>query len=210
MADPIRVMIVDDHRMVRDGLKVFLSAYDDLKVVAEARDGLQAIERCADAQPDVILMDVMMPGMDGPTATRTIRERYPQVQVLALTSFVEGDMVQQALQAGAVGYLLKNVRADQLAQAIRQAKVGHSTLDSYAAQALVEAVQKPQAPGGDLTPREREVLALLVLGKTNPEIAETLVISPSTARLHVTNILSKLGARNRTEATRIALEHDLV
>jgi DNA-binding NarL/FixJ family response regulator len=206
----IRVMIVDDHLMVRDGLKVFLSLYDDLEVVADAGDGEQALTVCAQLRPDVILMDVVMPGIDGPTTTARIRAEFPDVQIIALTSFAEGDLVQRAIQAGAIGYLLKDVHPDKLANAIRDAHHGRSTIDAEAAQSLVQVTSQPPAPGSDLTPREREVLALLVEGKTNRDIALQLTISQATVRLHVSNILSKLGVSNRTEAATLALQHNLL
>jgi len=210
MPGAIRVMIVDDHLMVRDGLKVFLSTYDDLEVVAEADDGGQAVQLCPQVRPDVVLMDMLMPNMDGPTATTLIRASYPDIQVIALTSFAEEDLVQQALQAGAIGYLLKDVRADKLADAIRAAHQGRSTIDAAAAQVLVQSARQPPQLGQDLTAREREVLALLVNGMTNKEIAEELTLSMGTVRLHVSNILSKLGASNRTEAATLALQHKLI
>jgi NarL family two-component system response regulator LiaR len=207
---PIRVMIVDDHMMVRDGLNIFLSVYDDIEVVAEAEDGDQAVAICAEARPDVILMDLVMPKVDGPTATLRIRETQPQVRVIALTSFVEDDLVQRAIQAGAIGYLLKDVRSDQLAEAIRAAYHGRSMIDSTAAQVLVRANTQPAPLGHNLTRREKEVLALLVEGKTNREIAGVLTLSQGTVRLHVSNILAKLNASNRTEAATLAVQHKIV
>ena len=207
---PIRVMLVDDHLMVRDGLRVFLSVYDDLEIVAEAEDGAEAFDLCAQVQPDVILMDIIMPNVDGPSATGRIREAFPQVQVIALTSFLEEDLVQRALQAGASGYLLKDVNPDKLAQAIRDAHQGRPTIASAAAQVLAQAAMQPAPVGADLTPRERQVLALLAQGRTNKQIAAALTVSSGTVRLHVSNILSKLGAKNRTEAARLALQHKLV
>jgi NarL family two-component system response regulator LiaR len=206
----IRVMIVDDHPMVRDGLKVFLLTAEDMELVGEATNGEQALRLCDQVQPDVILMDIVMPEMDGPTATRAIRERHPQVQVVALTSFTEEDLVHKAMQAGAIGYLLKDVSADELAKAIRSAYAGRPTLAPAAAQALIQATTQPLRIGDDLTRREREVLALMVEGASNAEIAERLTISPSTAGYHVGNILSKLNATNRTEAVSLALQHKLV
>jgi NarL family two-component system response regulator LiaR len=208
--NPIRVMIVDDHLMVRDGLKVFLSLFGDLEVVAEAEDGEQALLRCAEGEPDVVLMDVVMPNVDGPTATARIREHHPNVQVLALTSFLEEDLVRRAIRAGAIGYLLKDARPEEMADAIRAAYGGHPTIAPAAAQALAEAVRPSRTLGYDLTPREREVLALLVEGLTNKEIAARLTVSAGTAKLHVSNILSKLGVSNRTEAATLALQHDLL
>jgi two-component system, NarL family, response regulator LiaR len=207
---PIRVMLVDDHLMVRDGLKLFLSTYDDIKVVAEAGDGEEALALCSQVMPDVILMDLLMPNMDGATATALIRQFSPQVQVIALTSHADERMVQDAIQAGAIGYLLKSVHADKLSEAIRSACLGRSTIDAEAAQALVRAAQQAPPLGSTLSMREREVLHLLVEGKTNKEIAAELVISESTARLHVSKILKKLEASNRTEATRLALKHKIV
>jgi NarL family two-component system response regulator LiaR len=207
---PIRIMIVDDHLMVRDGLRVFLSNYDDLEVVAEAEDGAQAIELCAEARPDVVLMDLLMPTLDGPTATARMRKAHPQVQVIALTSFVEEDLIRRAIQAGAVGYLLKDVNPGKLAEAIRAAHRGQPTIDSAAARVLARAAGQPLPLGTDLTPREREILTLLVAGKTNKGIGEALTLSPLTVRMHVSSILSKLGASNRTEAATLALQHNLV
>ncbi len=206
---PIRIMLVDDHLMVRDGLRVFLSVYDDLEVVAEADDGQQAISLCSQALPDVILMDMVMPNVDGPTATARILAESPTAKVIALTTFANEELVQRAIQAGAIGYLLKDVHADKLAQAIRDAHHGRTTMDPMATQALVQATHNSSV-GAHLTKREREVLHLLVEGKTNRKIAEELTISQATVRLHVSNILSKLDASNRTEAVSLALQHKLV
>jgi NarL family two-component system response regulator LiaR len=196
--------------MVRSGLRLFLSSYDDLQVVAEAGDGQQAIDLCPQVQPDVILMDIVMRGVDGPTATARIRQDCPQVQIIALTSFLEKDLVRDALQAGAISYLLKDVGADKLAEAIRAAYQGRGTLDAAAAQVLVQAAGQHPPLGHDLTDREREILALLVEGQTNKAIAWELSLSPGTVRIYVSNILSKLGAANRTEAAALALQHGLV
>lgn len=209
---PIRVLLVDDHAMVRRGLATFLKVFGDLELAGEAASGEEALQRCAVMAPlpDVVLMDMVMPGMDGATATRAIRERFPGVQVLALTSFKEEGLVQSALQAGAIGYLLKDVSADELADAIRAARAGRATLSLEATQALVRSMSKPAALGHDLTPREREVLALMIEGHGNNEIAAKLVVSPSTIKSHVSNILSKLGATSRTEAVALAVRHRLV
>ncbi|GAP09013.1 two component transcriptional regulator, LuxR family [Bellilinea caldifistulae] len=207
---PIRVMLVDDHAVVRSGLSAFLMAFDDLELVGEAENGLQAVQRAAAFQPDVILMDLVMPEMDGAAATRLIREAHPHIQVIALTSFREDALVQAALQAGAISYLLKNVSADDLAQAIRAAHAGRSTLAPEAAQVLIQAATRPPVPAFELTDRERDVLIWMVRGLSNNEIAAKLVVSPSTVKFHVSNILSKLGVSSRTEAVAFALQQRLV
>ena len=207
---PIRVMLVDDHTMVRRGLATFLKVYDDLELAGEAANGEDAIQLCARALPDVVLMDMVMPDMDGVTATHAIRQQFPTVQVIALTSFKDKGLVQDALQAGAIGYLLKDVSADELAQAIRAAHAGRATLSPEAAQALVRTATKLPMPGHDLTKREREVLALLVEGLSNKQIADKLVVSPSTIKSHVSHILAKLGVASRTEAAALAVRHRLV
>jgi NarL family two-component system response regulator LiaR len=209
-ADPIRVMIVDDHDMVRKGLATFLKAKLDLELVGEAGNGQEALDVCEQVQPDVILMDLVMPKMDGITATRAIRERWSQVQVIALTSFQEKKLVQEALQAGAISYLLKNVSVDDLAEAIRAACAGRPTLAPEATQALIQTTSQEATQGYDLTPREHEVLVLMVEGLNNPKIAERLTVSRSTARAHVSNVLSKLGVSNRAEAITLALRRKLV
>jgi NarL family two-component system response regulator LiaR len=206
----IRVMIVDDHAMVRRGLSTFLKVKPDLELVGEARSGKEALVVCEQIRPDVILMDLLMPEMDGMATTRAIRERWPEIQIIALTSFQDRDLVQKALQAGAISYLLKNVSANDLAEAIRAAHAGRSTLAPEAIQALVQAEHQPTIQDYDLTSREREVLALLVEGLSNPEIAERLSVSRSTAKAHVSNILSKLGVTNRAEAVAMAVQQNLV
>ena len=206
----IRVLIVDDHAVVRKGLAAFLKAFHDLELVGEAGSGAEAVRRCQEGAADVVLMDLVMPGMDGAEATHAIRQACPRVQVIALTSFEEKELVQRALQAGAIGYLLKNVSAHELADAIRAAYVGRPTLAPEAAQALIHAATQPPAPGQDLTGREREVLALMVEGLNNPDIAERLVVSQSTVKFHVSSILSKLGVASRTEAVALAIKHHLV
>jgi two-component system, NarL family, response regulator LiaR len=208
--DKIRVMIVDDHAVVRSGLATFLSAFDDLLLVAEAASGEEALRLCRDRRPDVVLMDLVMPEMDGAAATRAIKACCPEIRVVALTSFREEELVQGALRAGAIGYLLKNVSADRLAEAIRAACAGRPTLAPEATEALIQATVRPPEPSFDLTPRELEVLALVVRGLSNAEIAQELVVSRSTIKFHVSSILSKLGAGSRTEATALAVQHRLL
>ena len=206
----IRVLVVDDHTMVRRGLATFLKVFDDLELSGEAASGQAAVQLCAQLQPDVVLMDMVMPDMDGATATRLIRKQSSLIQVIALTSFKEEILVQSALQAGAIGYLLKDVTADELAQAIRAAHAGRATLSPEAAQALVHAASQPPAPGLDLTEREHAVLVLMVEGLNNTQIAARLTVSPSTVKSHVSNILSKLGVASRTEAVTLALRNRLI
>ena len=205
----VRVMIVDDHAVVRSGLGAFLSVIPDLELVGEAESGDLAVVRCGLLHPDVILMDLMMPGTDGITATRLIREKYPQTQVIALTSFQEDDLVRNAMKAGAIGYLMKNVSAQELAAAIRAAKGGKMTLSPEAAQALVHATQQA-AETEALTDRELDVLRLMVDGLNNAEIAERLVVSLSTVKYHISNILMKLGVENRVAAVTTAMQKKLV
>ncbi len=207
---PTRVAIVDDHAMVRSGLAAFLAVSDDFELVGEAENGNQALRLCAEQQPDVVLMDLVMPGMDGVATTRAIHERFPNIRVIALTSFPEDRLIHEVLEAGALSYLLKNVGADDLARAIRAARAGQPTLAPEAAQALITRVTAPKTPGHDLSPREREVLALMVQGLNNPDIAEKLVVGRSTVKFHVSSILGKLGVQSRTEAVVVAVQHHLV
>jgi len=210
LSQPIRVMLVDDHAMVRRGLATFLKAFDDLLLAGEAENGADAVQLCAEVLPDVILMDMVMPGMDGVSATRAIRQQFPMVQVIALTSFKEGELIKNALEAGAIGYLLKDISADELAQAIRAVHIGRSALSPEASQILVQMVNQPPAPGLDLTEREREVLGLMIEGSSNSQIALKLRVSSSTIKSHVSNILSKLGVSSRTEAVSLALRNRIV
>jgi NarL family two-component system response regulator LiaR len=203
-------MLVDDHMMVRRGLATFLKVHDDLQLAGEAESGEDAIRLCAEVQPDVVLMDLVLPNMDGAAATRAIRQKLPQVQILALTSFKEGELIKNALEAGAIGYLLKDVTADDLARAIRAAHAGRATLSPEAAQALVETANQPPPPGLDLTEREREVLGLMIEGLNNTQIAGRLTVSPSTIKSHVSSILAKLGVASRTEAVALALRHRIL
>ena len=208
-SEVVRVMIVDDHAVVRSGLAAFFTVFPDLELIGEAENGDEALVRCKLLEPDVILMDLVMPGTDGVTATRRIKEQFPAVKVIALTSYQEDDLVQGALQAGAIGYLMKNVTANELAAAIRSAHSGKMTLSPEAAQILVQA--KMQAHEfEELTEREREVLKLMVDGLNNAQIAERLVVSLSTVKYHISNILGKLGVDNRVSAVTIAIQKKLV
>jgi NarL family two-component system response regulator LiaR len=206
----IRVMLVDDHTVVRSGLGAVLMSYDDMSLVGEASNGEEAVRLCQQLKPDVILMDLMMPVVDGVTATRTIHEKMPEVCIIALTSFNERDMVEGALKAGAMSYLLKTVSAAELTGAIRGAVAGKPSLSPEAAQVLVQGLKQEKAKQYNLTEREREILALMVEGLPNQEIAERLVVSQSTVKFHVSNILSKLEVNTRTEAVALALKTKLV
>ncbi len=212
MSEPsaIRIIIVDDHPVIRSGLKYSLLAFDDIEVIGEAGSGEEALSLCGQTRPDVILMDLLMPGMDGGATTQAIKEQHPEIQVIALTSFQHKGLMQKVIQAGAIGFLLKNVSIDELAEAIRAAHAGRLTLAPEAAQMLLEPPEPTENLGATLTERQREVLALVVEGLSNGEIAERLVISLSTARHHVSEILTKLGATNRAEAAALAVQHHLV
>lgn len=207
----IKVLIVDDHAMVRRGLAFFLQAYPDLELAGEASNGLEAVQMAAETQPDVVLMDLIMPEMDGTEAIRQIKGAYQAIQVIALTSFKENELVRPALQAGAIGYLNKKVNSDELAQAIRAASVGQYTLSTDATQALIQDVIKPATSTViDLTGRERDVLALLVEGLSNQQIAQRLKVSRNTVKFHISSILNKLKVSGRTEAVAMTLQRHLL
>jgi len=206
----IQVMLVDDHNVVRSGLATFLRAYDDLELVGEAKNGLEALNLCHKKKPDVILMDLMMPEMDGIAATRAILAEYPEIKIIAMTSFEDEELVQGVLAAGALSYLLKNVTSDELAKAIREAVSGRSTLSPEAATALIHATRPTRQLSDDLTEREWEVLNLVVQGESNQKIADAMVISVATVKAHISNILSKLQVSSRTEAIAYAIKHRLV
>lgn len=206
----IRVMIVDDHDMVRDGLRLMLETCDDLEVAGEARDGGAALMVCEREKPDVILMDLTMPDKDGIEATKEILAKYPDIRIIVLTSFNSPGMVEKSLKAGAISYLKKNVSMDELAEAIRDAYQGKSTLSPEATEELISITVQPPQLGHDLTDREWDVLKLLVKGLHNRQIADQLHISSSTVKHHVSSILKKLCANNRSEAVVVALENDLV
>jgi len=207
--DVIRVVVVDDHDMVRRGLSAYFKTFPDISLIGEAGDGLEGMELCQQLQPDVVLMDLIMPNMGGIEATRRIRAQNPSIQVIALTSFDDKSLVQDAIKAGAISYLLKKVTGDDLAAAIRSAHSGHGTLSPEVTQEFIIAAQQPQL-GDDLTSREREVLGLMVEGLTNPEIADRLSISRATATTHVSHILHKLRVTNRAEAIVLAVRKTFV
>jgi len=210
-AQPIRVLIVDDHGVVREGLRAYLELEPDIQVVGEARDGTEAVRRALELSPDVVLMDLVMPNMDGVDATTRIKEQQPAVHVIVLTSFLEDDRVVPAIKAGATSYLLKDVAASDLARAIRGARAGQAQLHPEVARRLMQQVTAPRKPdaGAQLTEREREVLRLLAEGRSNKEIARALVVSERTVKGHVSNILGKLGLQDRTQAALYAVRHGL-
>jgi two-component system, NarL family, response regulator LiaR len=210
VSTPIRVLVVEDHPMTRTGLTLFLKAFRDLELVGEATSGEEALALCARVRPDVILMDMKLPGIDGVVATQMVKQQHPQTQIIALTSYQEGDLVERVLRAGAISYLLKNVSAHDLAQAIRAAHAGRSVLAQEATDALVQNVHQAAISGVNLTEREREVLGLLVQGLSNAQIADRLSVSRATVKFHVGGILSKLGAASRAEAITLAWQHHLV
>ncbi|MGZ4221834.1 MAG: response regulator [Solirubrobacteraceae bacterium] len=214
MADAIRVLLVDDHAVVREGLRNFLALQDGLEIVGEAGDGAEAIEQARALEPDVILMDLVMPGLDGIGAMRQLRVRSPGSRVIVLTSFLEDERVLPAIQAGAAGYLLKNVAPAELARAIRAAHAGEAIIDPTAAARLVHAIADDARPRIEeperLTRRERDVLELIARGQSNKRIALELGISEKTVKTHVGHLLAKLGVSDRTQAALMAIEEGLV
>jgi two-component system, NarL family, response regulator LiaR len=207
---PIRVLIVDDHPMVRTGLAQILEAYDELEVVGAAASGEEALALCDAAAPDVVLIDIKLPGIDGLESIRLLKQQHPNVQAVALTSYEDGQTVMAAVQAGARGYLLKTAEGWQLRQAIGAVGAGRTFLMPEAAEALVHMVGQPTTPGADITVREREVLSLLVMGFSNDAIANRLILSRATVKHHVRQILHKLNASSRTEAVTLAWRYQLV
>jgi two-component system, NarL family, response regulator LiaR len=205
----IRILIVDDHAVVRQGLTMFLALDDELEVVGEAANGEEAVRRARELTPDVVLMDLLMPQMDGIAATEIIRRELPHVEVVALTSVLEDKAVYGAVRAGAIGYLLKDTQADELCRAIKAAAAGQVQLSPQAALRLMREVQVPQS-SEKLTPRETEVLRLLAQGMSNKEIGAILVIGEKTVKTHVSNVLSKLGVLSRTQAALYAVRVGLV
>ena len=207
---PIKVMIVDDHPIVRDGIVNLTLIHDDIELVGKASDGLDLLDQLQEVVPDVILMDMVMPRMDGLETTRAVLDRYPKVKIIAITSFPQGDDVRDILDAGAVGFFSKHAEIGTLVDAIRAAHAGQTILAAEATAALIKTKTRSPELGQDLSERELEVLALVVEGLSNREIAERLSISPGTVKHHVSSCMSKLDATNRAQAAVLAIEHQLI
>jgi NarL family two-component system response regulator LiaR len=210
MSEAIRVLIADDHAMVRNGLTMFLNSRPDIVVIGQAANGQEAVDLCQTLQPDVILMDLMMPEMDGITATRMIMDTYPQMRVIALTSFKEDKLVFDAVKAGVVGYLLKDSSAAELATTIRDVYEGKMMISLEDMRAALRGAEISPPPSYQLSERERDVLALVVRGLSNRQIAHELTLGESTIKFHVSNILSKLNVPTRAKAVAVAVQHKLV
>jgi len=205
----INIFIIDDHELVREGIKTLLDTYEDIEVVGEASDGEEALSKITNTKTDIVLMDIKMPKMDGIEATRYITKKFPNLKIIILTSFVERKLIEEAIKAGAIGYLLKDASGEELVGAINKAMKGKSTLSSEASDYLISGL-KNKGLNIEFTSREKEILELIVNGMSNNEIADELFISPSTVKFHVSNVLSKLGAPSRSKAISIAIENKLV
>lgn len=212
MSEPgrIRVLVADDHPLAHMGMRHFVEAYPELELVGEAGNGMDAVELCERTRPDVVLMDMLMPGVDGVAATRQIKERHPSIRVIVLTSYHDGTMVEQAMRAGASGYLLKTATPHELMQAIRQTIGGRSVLAPEVAETLLGLMSQRDQLGTDLTDRELEVLRLLALGRSNQQIADQLKIARSTVKFHIGSLFAKLGVASRSEAIALAYQQKLV
>ncbi len=206
----IKVMIVDDHPLVRHGIKTVFEAYDEILLVAEAENGKEAIEMCGKYRPDIVLMDMVMPVLDGAAATSQLIKNWPDIKIIALTSFNDKDLIKESLKAGAVSYILKNISAEKLIKTIKDIYQGKIVLSSQATKILLSELQEKDNKNIKLTGREKEILVLIVEGLSNKQIAERLFLSSSTVQFHVSNILGKLGVSKRTEAAYLALKQKLV
>lgn len=206
----IKVLIVDDHPLVRQGLKALLDIYKDIDVTGEAEDGSDAIKMCESNLPDVILMDLVMPEINGVEATKKIMKDWPSVKVVVLTSFIDKKLIKDAFKAGAIGYVLKNIPGDDLVESIRNANKGKSTLSSEASDFLISNFQDPSPADYQLTNQEINILTHLIHGLSNKKIAQIQVLSLSTVKFHVSNILSKLGVSSRAEAIAVAMKNKLI
>ncbi|MGG4201627.1 response regulator [Peribacillus frigoritolerans] len=208
----IKVLFVDDHEMVRIGVSAYLSAQSDIEVIGEADNGLKAVELAMELRPDVILMDLVMPEMDGIEATKRIIEKWPEAKIIIVTSFLDDEKVYPALEAGATSYMLKTSKASEIARAVRSTFQGQSVLEPEVTGKMMEKLRRPKITQlhDQLTNREMEILLLMAQGKTNQEIADELYIALKTAKVHVSNILSKLAVQDRTQAVIYAFKHSLV
>lgn len=206
----IKVLIVDDHPMVRRGINILLGVYDDMEVIGEAENGQEAIEMCEKHKPDIVLMDLMMPEVNGIEATKKILESWSYIKVVTLTSFIDKKLIEDSLRAGAIGYVLKNISGENLVNTIRDAYNGKSTLSSEASDFLISNLKAPKDTEYQLTDQEKKVIACLIEGLSNKMIAKKLVLSLSTVKFHVSNILNKLGASSRAKAVSIALKNNLI
>jgi two-component system, NarL family, response regulator LiaR len=209
MSQPIRILLVDDHRRVHEGINAAIEAFDDLELVAHGSNGFEALQLCAEYHPDLVLMDVMMPSMSGINATALIVERYPQIKVLALSSFQDEESIRDMMRAGAQGYLLKTSSIDELAHTIRAVAAGQNVFSSEVTRVLLQTPSPPPTEDFGLTQREREILKLIINGKSNSEIAYSLTISISTVKFHVSSIIRKLHVDNRVEVVALAIEKKL-
>ena len=206
----IKVLIVDDHPLVRRGIKTLLDVYDDIEVIGEAENGREALEICEKYKPDIVLMDLIMPEVNGIEATKEIVKNWSYIKVVTLTSFLDKKLIEDSLKAGAIGYVLKNISGDKLVATIRDADKGKSTLSSEASDFLISNIKKPPVEDYHLTSQEKNILACLVEGLSNKKIAQKLILSLSTVKFHVSNILNKLGVSSRTEAVSLAIKNKLV
>lgn len=208
----IKVLFVDDHEMVRIGVSAYLSAQADIEVIGEADNGMKAVELAMDLRPDIILMDLVMPEMDGIEATKRIIEKWPEAKIIIVTSFLDDEKVYPALEAGATSYMLKTSKASEIARAVRSTFQGQSVLEPEVTGKMMEKLRRPKVSQlhDQLTNREMEILLLMTQGKSNQEIADDLYIALKTAKVHVSNILSKLAVQDRTQAVIYAFKHSLV